>query len=256
MEAVELRPRSSTELLDAAIEFIRGHYGVLVTAVAVGQLPALVFNLVHPPSVARPFDVWREHTAFAVTRLVVQLLAYGAFQLFFVRVVDDLVRGRPAVLGRALERTLPRAGAALLAVIVKYVVMVLWSVLFVFPMIWAAARYFAVATAMEVEGLAPFAAIARSKELARGNNLRIIGVAGIPYVLGVVALIFAQQVALALHASPTTLVVTSALAMVVLFPFMAVPGIFLYYDIRTRREGLDLDPATLSTPDPSPSAAA
>jgi len=39
--------------------------------------------------------------------------------------------------------------------------------------------------------------------------------------------------------------VTSAVLTVALYPFALVPGIFLYYDLRTRREGLDLDFGTV-----------
>ena len=83
MSAVELRPRTNTELLDAAVEFGRSHYGALATATAIGQFPTLVLNLVIPPSPAQPFAVWREHTAFAVARLVLQLVSFAVFQLFF-----------------------------------------------------------------------------------------------------------------------------------------------------------------------------
>ena len=51
----------------------------------------------------------------------------------------------------------------------------------------------------------------------------------------------------------TTRVIGSILT-IVLYPFSMVPAIFLYYDLRTRREGLDIDFGTL--PHPTPTAAA
>lgn len=250
MSAVELRPRSNTELLDATVEFIRTHFVTLAGAVAIGQLPGLVLSALWPPSPAHPFALWQDHPVIAVARVVVLMLVFGCWTAMFVYVVDDLIRGRATTLGDALRRALPRTLPATLLWFLKYFVIVLWSMLFLLPGIWAFARYFAVFPAFVVEGLGPFAAIRRSKELARGNNLRVIGVAGIPAVIVLVLMIIIQQTAMGMGASPRALGFVGAITSTVLYPFMALPAIFLYYDIRTRREGLDLDVANL------PSAAA
>lgn len=250
MAAVELRPRSNTELLDATVEFIRAHFVTLASAVAVGQLPGLVLNVLWPPSPSKPFAIWSEHPVAAVARLVVLLLVFGCWATMFVHVVDDLIRGRGATLGDALRRAIPRTLPATGLYFTKYLVIVLWCMLFLLPGIWAFARYFAVFPAFAIEGLGPFAAIARSKQLARGNNLRVIGVAGIPGLVVIVLTIIVQQVAIGMGASPRALGLVGAVTTTVLYPFMTLPAIFLYYDIRTRREGLDLDVANL------PSAAA
>lgn len=247
MPAIALRPRSSTEVLDAAVEFIRGNFVTLASVVALGQLPALVLGVLWPNSTTDPFAVWRQHPGFALLRTAFLFLVIGCWAVMFVQVVDDLIHGRAVSLGdalrRALRRTLPATGAYVL----RYLVMILWALLFLLPAIWAYARYFAVMPALAIEGLGPMDAIRRSKELARGNNLRIIGVAGIPVLLGIFVMIILQQTAVAMGAGGRGMAMVGAVASTILYPFMAVPAIFLYYDIRTRREGLDLDVATLSS---------
>ena len=250
MAAVELRPRSNTELLDATVEFIRAHFVTLASAVAIGQLPGLALSALWPPTPAHPFALWQEHPVIAVARIVLLMLVFGCWTTMFVYVVDDLIHGRATTLGDALRRALPRALPATGLYLMKYLVIILWCMLFVLPGIWAFARYFAVFPAFAIEGLGPFAAIRRSKALARGNNLRVIAVAGIPAVIVQVLTIIIQQTEMGMGASPRGVGFVGALTSTVLYPFMALPAIFLYYDIRTRREGLDLDVANL------PSAAA
>ncbi|HEX2780809.1 MAG TPA: hypothetical protein VHM30_15010 [Gemmatimonadaceae bacterium] len=247
MSGIALRPRSGTELLDAAVEFLRGNFVTLASVVALGQLPSLVVGVLWPASATDPFAVWRQYPVLAALRTIFLFLVVGCWGVMFVQVVDDLMHGRPVSLGDSLRRALRRTVPATAAYALKYLVIILWMCLFILPGIWAYARYFAVMPAIAIEGLGPMEAISRSKQLARGNNLRIIAVAGIPVVLGMFVMIVLQQTAVAMGTGGRGLAMLGAVASTILYPFMAVPAIFIYYDIRTRREGLDLDVATLSS---------
>lgn len=242
---LELRPRTGVELLDVAVAFVREHFAVLAGVAALGNIPGLLINILWPPSMSKPLAIWTEHPGLGVTRVLVVIVAYVVLQMMLATVVDALVHGRPVLLGAELQRALRRLGAGAVAYLVKIFVIVLWFMLFFIPAIWAFARYWAVFPAMAIEGRGPFAAIGRSKQLARGNNLRIIGVAGFPIVVGMIVILVTQQLALGMLGMRGASVV-SALVSVVITPFMAVPGLLLYFDIRTRREGLDLDVTTLA----------
>ena len=103
-----------------------------------------------------------------------------------------------------------------------------------------------------VEKLGPFAAIRRSKQLAKGNNGRAIALALLPlFIVGAIGAVV-QQGLLGAGVDMRTIQTMVALVSIVVYPFMSMPAIFLYYDLRTRREGLDLDFGTL----PLPTAAA
>jgi hypothetical protein len=256
MPAVELRPRSNTELLDATVEFIRTNVVTLASAIALGQLPGLVLGALWPPDPAHPFSLWQSYPVVAAARFLFLMLVWGCWATTYVLLIDDLIHGRPATLGDALRRALPRSLPATGLYLLKYLVIILWSSLFLLPGIWAFARYFAVFPAFAIEKLGVFAAIRRSKSLARGNNLRAIGVAGIPGVLVMVLILVIQQTATGMGASSRGLAFVGAVASTVLYPFMSLPAIFLYYDIRTRREGLDLDVTNLPSPSPTPSPSA
>jgi hypothetical protein len=240
MASFDFRPRSNTELLDASVEFVRHHFGILAATLALAQIPLLAISFAFPPSLSDPFLRYRQAPVAAVILTLVAIWVQAVQGVTFVHVVDDIMHGRSASLPSALTRALSRSLSALLMLLVTYIVFILWAMLFVIPVIWAIARYFATVTAFTIEGLPPFAAIGRSKELAKGNNGRAIALALVPTLVVVTVMSLIQQGVLA-AGGYTAARLTSAVLTIVLYPFALVPGIFLYYDLRTRREGLDLD---------------
>ena len=129
--------------------------------------------------------------------------------------------------------------------VVTYIVLILWAMLFFLPFIWAFARYFATIPSFTIEGLGPFAAIRRSKELAKKNNGRAIALGLVPLIVFSFIVLIVQQGLLGSGAGIRAAQIVSSVLSIVLYPFIFVPAIFLYYDLRTRREGLDLDFGTL-----------
>ena len=247
MAAFDFRPRSNTELLDASVEFTRMHFGPLAATVALMQIPALGMALLLPTSPSDPFARWRDEPAVAVLQVVISLWLQAMLSVTFVALVDDMLHGRGGSLAASLRLGFARSASALLLLIIKYVVLILWALLFFFPAIWAFARYFATEPAFVVERMGPLAAIHRSKQLAKGNNGRAIALALLPIVIVAVIGAIVQQGLLGSGVSIRVIQTMVALLSIVLYPFVSMPAIFLYYDLRTRREGLDLDFGTLPT---------
>lgn len=245
MVAFDFRPRSNTELLDASVEFVRTHFVILAAILALAQIPLLAISFAWPPSLSDPFLRLRQQPVLAVVLALVAIWVQAVQSVAFVHIVDDILHGRRASLASAFARALSRGLSALVLLLVSYLVFILWAMLFVIPVIWAIARYFAVFPAFAIEGLGPFAAIRRSKELAKGSNGRAIALALVPTLVVVAVMALVQQGLLGAGAGYAMVRVVSAMLAVVLYPFALVPGIFLYYDLRTRREGLDLDFGTI-----------
>ena len=254
MAAFDFRPRSNTELLDASVEFTRSHFGILAATLALAQIPVLAVNFTFPPSPTDPFFRFREQPGLAIAIILFSVWLQAVLAVTFVHVMDDLLHGRQASLTTAVSRVVARSGGAVLMLISAYVVMILWAMLLFFPVIWAYARYFAIVPAFAVESLSASDAIRRSKQLAKKNNGRAIALALIPAVVAGIIMVIVQQGLLGAGVAFLTTRVVASIMTIVLYPFSMVPAIFLYYDLRTRREGLDLDFSTL--PHPTPTAAA
>jgi len=252
MAAFDFRPRSNTELLDASVEFTRSHFGILAATLALAQIPLLALTFTFPPTPTDPFARLRTQPALAIAILLVALWVQAVLAVTFVHVVDDLIHGRAASLPTALRGAVSRSAGAMLLIVMSYAVMILWALLFIVPVVWAYARYFAVVPAFTIERLSPIEAIRRSKQLAKTNNGRAIALGLGPALVAGILMVLVQQGLLGAGVGYMTTRVVSSMMTIVLYPFTMVPAIFLYYDLRTRREGLDIDFGTL----PQPTAAA
>jgi hypothetical protein len=240
MAALELRPRSGTELIDASFNFVRANYAPLIGMIALAQLPFVAASLMLPVSPDEIVKFWTAHVPEVVVGYVLAIWVWAVMSCAFVLLTADLIEGRPGNLASAVRRALRRGFAAGAAVLLKYLVIWLWALLLFLPALWAFARYFAVMPALAIENLGPLAAIRRSKELARGANGRIMAVAGLPLVAYLVLANIIQQTLLTLGGYSVLVRAIATLTTTLLYPFAAMPGILLYYDLRIRREGLDI----------------
>jgi len=256
MATFDFRPRSNTELLDASVEFTRSHFGILAATLALAQIPLLAVTFTFPPSPTDPFARFREQPGLAIALVLFSLWVQAVLAVAFVRVVDDMLHGRQASLPAALSLAIRRSVGAVALLIATYAVMILWAMLFFLPVIWAYARYFAVVPAFTVESMSPFDAIRRSKQLAKGHNGRALALGLVPALVAGVIMVIVQQGLLGAGVAMLTTRAVAAVMTIVLYPFSMVPAIFLYYDLRTRREGLDLDFGILPHPQQTPTAAA
>jgi hypothetical protein len=240
MPRLELRPRSNAELIDASFSFVRANYVSLLGVVALAQLPFIVGSLFLPASPEEMMRLWTTHLSEVAVVYVFILWWWAVMACALVLVTADLIDGHAPRTGWALQRALRRGFAVGAAMLIQVVVFVLWAMLFLIPAIWAFARYFAVTPALAIENLGPLAAIRRSKELARGANGRVLVVAGLPFLAYLIFGNIIQQTFLTLGGYSVFARAVGSLMTALIYPFAAVPAILLYYDLRIRREGLDI----------------
>lgn len=271
------RPRSATEILDASVRLVRAHYGTLVALTALCYVPVALIQMVFLPT-ASPFApapkptprmllpglawtvfsvIWYHATlTSAVTLAVSDIYLRGTTQLRAV--LAGMVRRFPPMLGLALVGAgvfvlLVLGCAVPLAVVdgvlasilrqrlnplaVVIVDLVPSAVVFAY----AVAALLAAVPIVVLEGQGPIAALRRSilltKEL-RGHVLRVVGLVYVIY-LGLYYSIF-----LLLHAAGAAAVlqhVANLVTIVALYPFVQTPVVALYYDLRIRKEGYDVE---------------
>jgi len=263
VDAVELRPLGVGETLDVSIKIWRRHFGVLARAVVLLVAPVQVFsalvqislptasttNVGNPNQTPTlPADFWtRIAGTFVVTILtyVVAVLAAGAC---FKAVSEAYVGVEPdwrSSLRFALSRlrslvwlslsTTVLLGLSLLGCIVPGVYF--WGA-------WAVAT-----PALLVEGLKGRRARQRSRELVRGRWLPVFGALALGTLLNqiVAAAITVPAIALTLHGRSHDLggaavrAVAGVASSAITTPFLATLIAVLYYDLRVRKEGFDLE---------------
>ena len=232
-----LRPRTVTELVDAGFAMVRDQYAMLVAATAIIVLPAVLLRAALGPGIG-----------FLVLNAVENLL-YTVADGAVVLIVSERLSGRRPDLGAALRLTLARSGTLVVSAILRNLAIGLGLLLLIVPGLFAIALFFAMPMIVMIEHKGVSDASDRSRELARGHVLRILGVLGIGFVMLVVFVLVGGYLVGLLGLGERGLDVVSSVLLVTAYPMPSVLATLLYYDLRIRKEGLDLEILAARLPD-------
>lgn len=127
----------------------------------------------------------------------------------------------------------------------------IFFVLLIAPTLYLSARWIAATPALVAENLGPLEALSRSWRLTKGNVLRALGYQILLYLITTLVLAMPvaliQQIIILLLPTSSLAAATAASNMVaaslsiVWTPFSVAAIVLLYYDLRVRHEGFDLE---------------
>jgi len=236
MASIALRPRSPSEIVDAAFQILRAHYPQFVMCSAIAYLPWLLVRLViaSNPMITASLGI--------ASTFVVALGAWLVFALMSAVLVvcaSQAYLGDPVDVGLAVRTAVPKLGSVMVATVVKYLSMFLGALAFLVGALYFAARFFAVTPAIVLEGASVGQALSRSSALSEGRKWHVLLTLGLVVFLywliglgiGVGALLMGSLVAQAIVVSIYTILV---------YPVIAITEALLYYDARIKSEGLDI----------------
>lgn len=272
-----LRPLGVGDLLDEMIRLYRNHFALLVGIAAVALLPfALLQNLLtqlmmnaipaalRSPAGAAPNDLLLTQLStvgsYWIPIWIVALfsgVANIAVELAITHSVSEVYLGRRPTIRGAYSAALRRLWRALwLTALVGVAVGLMAITIIGIPF----AIYFGVGWILSVqtlylEGLGIRAAMSRSRALVRGSWWRVLGIGILVGLLGWVASLIAGVIlgvvagfgslfgteGLGLALSTAISVVADSIAQVVPTPIWFCGLVLLYYDLRVRKEGFDLE---------------
>ncbi len=258
----QLRPLSFGEVLDVSIKLCVRHWRVLVPIAVALSLPlALASSFVQlstqdaqdainaanrvgePPS-GDDLAVTFGGLAFvAVIALVLTLLLTGA--LF--RGIGDAYLGEKPEIGRSVSFGLARAPSILWVLLLTIAGTVLLALLLILPGIWFGIAATVAVPVLLTERVKGVAAVRRSLALVKGRWWTVFGLVIVSNLLaGVIAAVLggiAAAVASADSDAATFLVstITDTIAYGITAPFTAAVTAVIYFDLRVRKEGFDLE---------------
>ena len=245
MPIVTLRPRSGVELVDASFQFLRENFATVFTAVAVAFIPVAITGYVAHTS---PADV--------MLRLVARIADWvftSAGQAAAIIIVAKRYLGEDITPADALRAVSRRLGTVLAVSFLYGLGVGVGFVLLIIPGFYMAAKYFAAMAVAMVEGTGYSKSFERSAVLTDGSKLRVLAIFGVTYLAYLVITGVVAGVTTTIFGTATGTLVTTLL-MACIYPFIAVLATLLYFDLRIRREGLDLD--LMLDSQPAPAAAA
>ena len=220
-------------------------------------MPLLIVQLLVPEgtTLAPGTTVLTVLPAFAVS-----FVTYSLMSGVVVRLGSRYYLGEDADLARSIREVVPRVPALLIGSVLKGLLYIVGILALLVGYFYVVARYFAVSTVIVLEERGPMEALGRSSALSRDRKRHILNtllLVGLIYVIlslgvGLLAGLFSG-----FAGSRVVQLVVSSLFTVVAYPVIALTEMLLYYDVRIRAEGFDLERMAFSldgAPAPLPSA--
>ena len=248
-----LRPRSPSELVDAAFQILRAHYAQFVMCSALAYLPWLLVQLVFYSDPSQLENV--SPTASVFFGLGIWLV-FALMSAVLIVCASQAYLGEPVDVGVAVRQALPRMPLVLVGAVLRYTMMFLGLFLFLIGALYVAARYFAVTPLIVLEDKGLGGAFSRSSDLSRKRKRHVINTIGLATLIYWV-LAFGVQLAAAMFGNLIVQALIGAAVTIMVYPVVAITEALLYYDTRIKSEGLDIEllaGALEGVPPPQPAA--
>ncbi|HVP71765.1 MAG TPA: hypothetical protein VMS45_10585 [Gemmatimonadaceae bacterium] len=277
MATLELRPRSATEIVDASFQLLRANFMPLVTLSVAVQLPMLVVRI----WAVRNALNFTTASAQVMSSLVGSVLIFGVL-LFLLALVaqcaltvatSQVYLGMVVDNGAALQRGLQRA----LWVVLTYIVVAVGlgiafgvgiplatalpsvariplMLVLVAVAIWLGLRLIPLLSVLVLEDGGPIDAIKRALYLGNGlvgHMFVSMLLGGLIYVgIAIVAAVAVAALGAVIPAlkDPSVTQVFEAAAGALVYPLLIAVAVVLYYDLRIRREGFDVEMMSRAVP--------
>lgn len=234
-------PRSATEILDTSFRFYRAHFGDLLVLCALLLVPPVLVTAISPEPVQ------------AVVQVVGNLMFLVCQGAIAVLVAAALERDQSLSAGDVLRTLGGRTGSVIAVSIMAGILIGFGTLLLVIPGLLIAV-WTAVATPVAaIEGLKNSNALKRSRDLTRGRFWHVLGTMLLAWVLVIVlmfGLVITLGLVLGMFGLPDRITqMLAGLVMVPLFPLVGVATSLLYYDLRVRSEGADVEAMVEALPE-------
>ncbi len=260
--AFELRPLTVSEIIDRSFFLYRRRFLDLVAVSAATYLPLLLVSGV------AAWHIWTQVASFLHSQQMpmaslVRVAGYGAvvavlwmlgaalvYAALAVYISEYYIGGRAGV--RDAYRPVVSALPSLLAAwVLVFILVTLGMLLLIIPGIWLAVACTFAWPIVAIERRGPIAAISRSIYLVQGHWWRVFATLLLFQLLIAMlraALTYPLTIPLALglvNVSPVAAQVASQLVgyavHIAVVPLAIIALVLLYYDLRVRKEGLDLE---------------
>lgn len=242
MPPTELRPRSATEIIDAAFQILKLQYGTFVVLAALAYLPYIAIMLVIGASTTDASMDARNEAALSagLLALPVALIWFPIAETAVLVGASDALLGKQVDAAAALRVVLSQFGSVLGAAILKGLLVLIAMVFFIVPGVIVWLGLFATPAVVVYERLGATESIGRSWNLAKGMKGKVLGVMLLVYLMVLAVQMAVTVIAAAVGVNEITANVAASVLVIFIYPLIGIATALLYYDARIRKEGFDL----------------
>ncbi len=252
----QLRPLSVGEMLDAGFRLFRHRFGTLVACVLVPVVPLTILGTIIIASTdPDAFDVNATSTesGAALAGFLISLFLQSAGAALAVaacfKAISAAYLGERTSFGDSLGYAVRRFIPLMIAYIVIVIITIPGWLLLIIPGIWLSIKMCMAFPAVIFERAGPFRSIGRSWKLTRDNWWRVFGTLVVVFLIALVVN-FALGAVLGIVAAGSDSISEVAFAVLntlitlltymLTYPLWAAVMTVIYYDLRVRNEGFDL----------------
>lgn len=252
----QLRPLSVGEVLDAAFRLFRHRFGTLVLCVLVPVVPvAILATLLQASIDPDAFDVnatsSTDSGAYLAGTLVSALLQSLAGTLAMgacFKAISSAYLGEHTGVAESLRYALGRIVTLIVAFIVIGILLIPAFIALVIPGVWLAVKLSMAFPAIVFERAGPLAGIGRSWTLTRGAWWRTFGTLVVIFLITWVMQIVLAAIAGGIAGGAGVgefgfaiiITIVNLITFALTYPLYAAVVTVIYYDLRVRNEGFDL----------------
>jgi hypothetical protein len=257
-----MRPRRATELVDASFQLLRRFYPALVTVSAIAMAPGVLLRIIYREEMSDPAKMTSHPGPLIIVGLLAVLCVTVCDAVLTVAVSDGYLTGDVdlnrafgigmrkilAVMGASFYRGLllglvivvVGVGLGIMAVVKSTILMVILVPFAIWAMAYVLLRTFAIIPVIVLENTSASVALSRTLHLSKNCAAHIFFSLGLAFFLYFVfsGIISALGVTLL---SPATAGIIGAVLIIPIYPMLTVVSTLLYYDLRIRKEGFDLE---------------
>jgi hypothetical protein len=267
-----LRPLSIGEIIDVAIKLYRNNAGTLLKAVAIVVVPVQIvsafiqvsalpdfndpaFSPIQTPSpgstdLSSTIDtsfIWASLAAFGLTFLL-NIVASQLATAASLRAVSEAYLGEPTDWRTSLRFAFQRLGPLMWLAVLSTLGVGLGFILCIVPGVWLMVSWAVSIPVLLFEGVRGTGALRRSFSLVKGRwwpvlgatllGQLIAGILGFVFQIPFSVLSFVGESEVALFAGSA---ISTALSQTLATPFIGAMTALIYFDLRVRKEGFDLE---------------
>jgi hypothetical protein len=257
-----LRPLSLGEILDVSIKICLAHWRTLLKAVLVVVVPVQIlstiltadytvssFDFSSSKTTEQTVDELNQYLGGLAISSLLQLCAVLLATAACFRAIAKAYLGEATDWRSSLSFALHLAPSLLLLTVLYILGVLLGTAFFILPGIWLYVAWAFAMPVLLVEGLRGRKALRRSFELVQGRWWRTFGVIVVGFILaGIISTVvqgaFLIGIVVGADNDALVLVLTTIAGIVglaVSTPFQAALLTVLYFDLRVRKEGFDLE---------------
>ena len=250
MSDTALRVRSASEIVDAAFKLYARNIGQYILVTGVAYSPSLIGTLLFRPDQTDSVGSAVGYLVTALISIIAMVLMTGTVTALGSRAY----LGEPLDVAASARQAVRRVPALLLSGFLTIFLWILGFLCFVVGFFYVASRFFATTAVIVLENKGAVASFGRSSQLTKGRMWHVLGTLLLVYAIYLFGSFAVSAVSIA-SGSFLVLTLISTLYTIVAFPIVALASMVLYYDMRIRAEGFDLERLAQELGEPSPAAA-